>query len=99
MNMNKKEGSKLVITMDGEVYDTIDLNKDTVFTVKEKNGAFNTFEIKDGYVKMLKASCPDKLCVHQRGIHYNHETIVCLPNKVVLEIVGGEENEVDMIAD
>lgn len=99
INLNKKEGSRLVITVDGEVYDTLDLNKDTVFTVKGKNGAFNTFEIKDGYVNMLEASCPDKLCVHQKNIHYNHETIVCLPNKVVLEVAGGEENEVDIVAD
>jgi hypothetical protein len=99
INLTKKEGSKLVVTIDGNVYDTYDLNKDTTFTVKVSEDEWNTFEIKDGYVKMLEANCPDKLCVTNfKPIHYNHETITCLPHKVVLEVVGGEKNEVDMIA-
>ncbi len=99
MNMFKKEGSKLVITVDGEVYDTLDLNKDTTFTVKGAKGETNTFEIKDGHADMIEASCPDKLCVNQKDIHYNSETITCLPNKVVLKVIGGEESGVDIIAE
>ncbi|MDD3172830.1 MAG: NusG domain II-containing protein [Herbinix sp.] len=98
INATKKEGSKVIITIDGEVYDTLYLNEDTSYTIKGEKGAYNTFEIKDGYVNMLDASCPDKLCVKQKDIHYNHETIVCLPNKVVIEVVGGEDDDIDMIA-
>jgi hypothetical protein len=99
INLTKKEGSRLLVTIDGKEYKTFDLNKDTTFTIEEEDGDWNTFEIKNGYVKMLEANCPDKLCVTNfKAIHYNHETITCLPHKVVLEIVGGEENDVDMIA-
>lgn len=98
MNAIKTEGSKVVITIDGNVYDTLELKEDTTYTIEVDNGVWNTFEIKDGYVNMLDASCPDKLCVKHNDIHYNHETIVCLPNKVVLEVIDGEENEIDMIA-
>jgi len=98
MNATQSEGSKIVITIDGNVYDTLELKENTTYTIKGDNGEWNNFEIKDGYVNMLDASCPDKLCVNQKDIHYNNETIVCLPNKVVLEVIGGEENEVDMIA-
>jgi hypothetical protein len=98
INLTKKEGSKVVITVDGKVYDTLNLDKDTTFTVKGEDGEFNTFKITNGYVDMVEASCPDKLCVKQNDIHYNNETIVCLPNKVVLQIKDGEENDVDMIA-
>ena len=42
--------------------------------------------------------CPDKLCVHQKAISKNHEMIVCLPNKVVVEVTGSEENGFDSIA-
>jgi hypothetical protein len=99
INLNKKEGSKLVVTMDGDVYKTFDLNQDTTFTIKADDDEWNTFQIKDGYVKMLDANCPDKLCVTNfKPIHFNTETIVCLPHKVVLKIEGGEENEVDIIA-
>jgi hypothetical protein len=98
MNATKSEGSKVVITIDGIVYDTLELEENTSYTIKGENGEWNTLEIKDGYANMLDASCPDKLCVSQKDIHFNHETIVCLPNKVVLEVVDGEESNVDMIA-
>lgn len=96
--LTKEEGSKVVITIDGEVYDTLDLNKETTLTVEGDNGIYNTFQVKDGAVDMIDASCPDLLCVKQKDIHYNHETIVCLPNKVVIEVISSVESEVDMIA-
>ena len=98
LNLTKQEGSELVVTMDGNIYKTFQLNQNTTFTIEGENGTYNTFKIKDGYVDMTDASCPDKICVHHKSIHYNHETIVCLPNKVVLEVHSGEESNVDMIA-
>jgi hypothetical protein len=97
-DMTKSEGSKVRVYVDRKVYMTLDLKQNRKFTVKGKKGAFNTFEIKDGYVKMIGASCPDKICVNHRPIHYNHEQIVCLPNKVCLEIIHGEEKNVDSVA-
>lgn len=98
VNLTKSEGGTLAITIDGKEYKTIDLEEDTQFTVELDNGEWNTFEIKDGYVDMIDASCPDKLCVNHREIHYNNETIVCLPNKVVLQITSSEESELDAVA-
>ena len=42
-------------------------------------------EIKDGEIKMIWADCPDHLCMKQHAIDKNGGTIVCLPNKVVIE--------------
>ena len=98
INLTKADGSKVVITVDSEIYQTLDLNTDQTVTIEGNDGRLNVVEIKDGTVKMSQADCPDKLCVNHRDIHYNHETIVCLPNKVVLEIMDGEASELDMIA-
>lgn len=98
MNITKKDGSKVAVTVNGRVYETLSLSKDGTYTIKGANGSYNTFVIKNGYAKMLSASCPDKLCVKEKRIHYNHDTIVCLPNKVVLEVIGGKEDNIDMIA-
>lgn len=98
INITKTEGSKVLITVEGVELKTLDLNKNTTYTIDGKNGKKNILEIKDGYVTMKDATCPDKLCVHHKSIHYNRETIVCLPNKVVFEIVDGEDNQIDAIA-
>lgn len=47
---------------------------------------------------MTEADARTKLCVHQKAISKNHEMIVCLPNKVVVEVTGSEENGFDSIA-
>ena len=96
--ITKQEGSKVRVTVDGKEYTVLSLSKDTSYTVELENGEWNTFVIQDGHVDMTEASCPDKLCVHHSDISYQNETIVCLPNKVVLQIIGGKENDVDAVA-
>ena len=34
---------------------------------------------------MISATCPDHLCMEQNPVNQNGGTIVCLPNKVVIE--------------
>ena len=98
LSLSKKEGSRVVVTVDGKPYQTFDLNKDTTFTVEAGKGGYNTFIIENRTVDMLEASCPDKICVNHKPIRYNHETIVCLPNKVVLTIESEENSGVDAVA-
>ncbi len=98
ISLTKSEGSKVLVTVDGKEYATLELKKDTTYTVDLGNGEQNTFVIKDGTVDMTQASCPDKICVNHKSIHYNNETIVCLPNKVVLQIIDGEESKTDAVA-
>lgn len=85
---NSKE-QKLRITVSGEEYGTYSLEEDQVIKV----GDTNICEIKDKKVSMLSADCPDQLCIHQRTIQLQGETIVCLPNKVVLEITGTRQTD------
>lgn len=85
---NSKE-QKLRITVSGEEYGTYSLEEDQVIKV----GDTNICEIKDKKVSMISADCPDQLCIHQRTIQLQGETIVCLPNKVVLEITGTRQTD------
>lgn len=85
---NSKE-QKLRITVSGEEYGTYSLEEDQVIKV----GDTNVCEIKDKKVSMISADCPDQLCIHQRTIQLQGETIVCLPNKVVLEIMGTKQTD------
>ncbi|MCR5754593.1 MAG: NusG domain II-containing protein [Acetatifactor sp.] len=92
---NDSDSARAVVTIDGQEYGTYPLNKNITEKITQENGEYNLLQIRDGYVEVLEASCRDKICVNHKHIHYQGETIVCLPNKVVVEIVGGEENDID----
>ncbi len=95
----RSEGSRVLVVVDKELYKEFDLNENTTYEIRQENGERNVIEIKDGYVRMTEASCPDKLCVKQGWIRYNYESITCLPNKVYVRISGGEEGELDAVAE
>ena len=63
------------ITVDGNVYKTLSLKEDATVDVPSDGGHTNTVQIKDGKVFMKKADCPDKICVHHKGIRSNGETL------------------------
>lgn len=69
------------ITVNGTEYGTYSLSKDQIISI----GDTNVCEIKDGKVSMIEADCPDHLCLKQNSIGDSGGTIVCLPNKVVIE--------------
>ena len=98
MNFSKKDGSLVVVKVDGKVYKELPLNKDATLEIKGVGKGTNLLVIKDGHADVVDANCPDKLCVNQRQIDKDGETIVCLPNKVVVEIESSEESEVDAVA-
>ncbi|WP_334160265.1 NusG domain II-containing protein [Muricomes intestini] len=98
ITFTKKEGAEVVVTVDGEVYKTMPLDKDAALTLGEKQGNYNVVEVKGGEVTMTEANCRDQICVNHKAIHYNHESIVCLPHKVTVEIRGGEEGDIDIMA-
>ena len=78
------------ISVDGKVVEILDLSKDTELTVTSPGGGTNHLIVKDGEIWCNEASCPDKVCVHQGKKHLSSDTIVCLPNKIVVTITGKE---------
>ena len=96
--MQSTPGGQVKVTVDGTVYGTYDLHttgeKAQKIEIKNAEGTVtNTLE--NGKADMISADCPDKLCVNQHAISSNSETIVCLPNKVVVEVEDVEEAQFD----
>ncbi len=83
---NSKPGGNVTVTVDGEAVESFPLNKDTEYVVNTDNG-MNIIVIKDGVVSVSNADCPDKICVQHPPIDSTGETIICLPHKLVIEIV------------
>ncbi|MEF9941090.1 MAG: NusG domain II-containing protein [Lachnospiraceae bacterium] len=82
------------ITIDGKKYGSYDLNIDQ----KIKINNTNVLAIKGKKATMISANCPDQICVHQSKISKNKETIICLPNKIIVEVHNGTKNDIDAIA-
>lgn len=51
----------------------------------------NLIEADRDSVRVTEADCPDKLDVLQGEITRPGQVIVCLPNRMVIEIIGGEQ--------
>ncbi len=83
------QGSFAVVEIDGTEVARYPLSQDGVFSL---NGGTNTLEISGGRVRMLDADCPNRQCVRQLWISRMNESIVCLPNRVVVMITGGSSS-------
>ncbi|MBR1643303.1 MAG: NusG domain II-containing protein [Butyrivibrio sp.] len=93
---NSTDGDAVaVVTIDGNVYGQYPLSEDITEKIELPDGSYNILSISDGYASVSEASCPDQICVHHNHIKYQGETIVCLPNKLVVEVHGGEDNGID----
>ena len=55
-----------------------------------EGGAENVVEVEPGRIRIVSATCPDQVCVRQGWISDSTVPVVCLPNQVIVEIVGGE---------
>ena len=84
-------GKELVITSQGEIYGTYSLLEDQTIRVEADDGHFNCVRIENGCAFVDSADCTGQDCVHSHSISKGGETIVCLPNKLILEISGGEK--------
>ena len=91
-------GSEITVTVDGRLYGTYALSNPQEIPIELDGRVANMVVIEAGAAHMEDADCPDKLCVHQGAISRDGQTIVCLPHKLVVEVVGGEKEEYDSIS-
>ncbi len=90
---NSLPAGQVQVKVEGKVVGIYSLEKDREIELDYKGE--NTVVIKDGKVKMVYANCPDQYCVKHREISRNGESIICLPNQVVVSVTGGEEQDAD----
>lgn len=77
----KKSGKKLNVYENNKLVYSGNLSED-----KEINLTHNTIVVKDGKAFMEKSDCKNQICVKTGIITKSRECIVCLPNKVIIEI-------------
>lgn len=93
----KAEENMVVITLDGEVIERVPLSAPRTVTVEQPDGAVNVVEVSDHGAVMLSSTCDNQLCVHMGEVTVdnwefrpNQAFIICLPNRVSVELVVSE---------
>ncbi len=90
-------GAAVVITLDGETYSSYSLEEDREIEVVTETGT-NTVCIENKIVYMKYSDCHNQVCVEHAPISRSGESIICLPHRVVVQIEGGKEADVDAVA-
>lgn len=78
----RQSGNEVFIYVDGEIYAQVPIDADDEISVNGKN----VVTLEKGRVYVSYADCPDKLCMRQGEIGKEGGVIVCLPNKMTVEI-------------
>lgn len=81
------------IYQDGTLIREVSLQED--FTLTLAGTYKNTIQIQNGRVAIIASDCPGEDCVHTGWISTPGTSIVCLPNRVEIRIVG--KSDVDLI--
>ncbi len=75
----------VVVTKDGELFESCGL-----FEEKIIDTGSNRIVVENGEVYMASSDCKNRICVRQGRISRPGQSIICIPNRIVIEIKGGE---------
>ena len=84
-----KKGDTVIITKNGEIFGEYSLATYAKINIDD----CNTVVIDKESAYMLDASCPDKLCINQGKTDNSSKKIICLPNKVTVEVTKKGESD------
>ena len=91
-----KNGASVTVSVNGIKTATYSLGIDREVTIHGYRDGVNVLKISDGKAAVIEASCPDGICVSMREIYRNGESIICLPNRVVVTVNNGEYSDLDV---
>ncbi len=88
-----KDGTNAIVYYENKEVLRIDLSINNTYTVSGYNGDV-TLEVKDKKIRVLDEVSPKHLCSKQGYISNSYESIICLPNKIVVKI---DNNDIDAV--
>ncbi|WP_286909850.1 NusG domain II-containing protein [Clostridium sp. UBA1652] len=96
---DKKNGD-IIIKIDNKIEKKVPLNKysESITYQIDFNNNIGYIEVKDGKVRMLEMSkeiCPNSICSDTGWIDKIYQSIVCLPNNIIVTIEGVEDDTID----
>lgn len=91
-----EDGGAAAVSVDGEAVAELPLDVSGEYSFPKVPDMI--FTVADGSVSVTESGCGDKICVRTGKISRKGEAIICVPNKVVVEIKGNQtESGVDAV--
>ncbi len=91
------EENMVIITVDGKEYARVPLSQPRTVTVDQGNGCVNVIEVSERGAVMHSSTCHNQLCVKMGEVTVdnwefrpNQQFIICLPNRVSIELAVTE---------
>ena len=88
------EETVVIISVDGEEYARVPLSSPRTVTIEQPDGSVNVVDITDRGAVMQSSTCDNQLCVDMGEVTVDNwetramqEFIICLPNRVSVELV------------
>ncbi len=81
----REAGSGVTVELNGEVIATYSLSHEGEYTLLDGKCVL---VISGGEAYMRYADCPDGTCVRTGRISYSGQSIICLPNRLTVRVVG-----------
>ena len=90
------EGDWVVVTVNQKETIRLPLNEDQITHVKGPLG-LTGIEVKKGRARIVRSPCKNKVCIKSGYIRYAGRLTACIPNRVVVRIVGKSHRGVDAV--
>lgn len=87
INITKKGGTIAEVYYEDELVLTIDLNIDKEYIVDGELGDV-VLEVKNKQIRVKEENSPKHICSKEGFIGDSSRTLICLPNKIIVKIVG-----------
>ena len=90
------KGDWVVVTVDQKETIRFPLDQDQKTHVKGPLG-LTEIEVKNGRARIIRSPCKNKVCIKSGYIRYADRLAACIPNRVVVRIVGKSHRGVDAV--
>ncbi|HHU51821.1 MAG TPA: NusG domain II-containing protein [Firmicutes bacterium] len=98
---DSSRSAQVVVTVNGETILNLELspNQSGRYLIPLERGQA-VLEVDDGAVRLqdMEGLCPRRICSHTGWIRKQGESILCVPNKLLIRILGAEGESVDALS-
>jgi hypothetical protein len=90
-------GAYLEISVEGQVKETVSMDRYTDITVQGRKG-ISVIHIDETGARFTQSPCVDKKCIESAPVKDAGEISACIPNRVMIRVLGDNNISTDFIS-